>query len=158
MLRAADLPSSPGTVASLRGKWLTPEDALWSDPSGGAMALGDTKVQVNGKSTAVLYASRTRVDFLCSNLSPGTRLQVSLQAGDDVTPALTTTMQSTAPGIFTWDGSGCGQGAVRFTGGTDLATVRTYQMTGQPHSLAITSRCRSRDFLLRLPLASCGCA
>ena len=130
--QASDPVCSPGAVASVLGKWLTSQDSSWSDPSGGTTELGGTRVAVNGEFTPLLYASKTRVDFLCPNLSPGTPLRVSLQAGDATTAALTTTMQYAAPGIFTWDGSGSGQGAISFTGGTDLVTVRNYRVAGQP--------------------------
>jgi Concanavalin A-like lectin/glucanases superfamily/Bacterial Ig domain len=130
--QTSDLVCSPGAVASLHGRWLTADDSTWHDLTGSALQLGGTQVEVNGTPTSVLYASRTRVDFLCPDASPGTPLQVGLKTESGSAKPVSTTMLDAAPGVFTWDGSGRGQAEITFANGTDLATVRSYQVEGQP--------------------------
>jgi|GEM_PF-1432890 len=130
--QASSLVCSPGAVASLNGKWLTAEDSILSDPTGAATELGGTRVEVNGDPVGMLYASQTRVDFLCPNLPISTQLQVSLKTDAGAAAPVSTIMVDTALGIFTWDGSGHGQAAITYADGTNLATVRNYQAPGQP--------------------------
>jgi len=52
---------SPGTIATLNGKWLAEEER--SDSSGASHELGGTRVRVNGLPAAVVFANRRRVDF-----------------------------------------------------------------------------------------------
>ena len=128
----AGLVCSPGSVASLLGRWLTATDFFWKDPSGASLQLGGTRVLVNGGTAPVLFASSTRVDFLCPNAAPGTALQVGLETEAGTAKPMSTTMLEAAPGIFTWDASGQGQAAMLFAGSNDLATVRNYRMAGEP--------------------------
>src|SRR5579885_3475394 len=130
--QASSLVCSPGAVASLNGKWLTAEDSILSDPTGAATELGGTRVEVNGDPVGMLYASQTRVDFLCPNLPISTQLQVSLKTDAGAAAPVSTIMVDTALGIFTWDGSGHGQAAITYADATNLATVRNYQAPGQP--------------------------
>ena len=112
---SADSACSPGSVASLQGRWLN--DA------------GAPRVYVNGVAVSVLAASSTRVDFLCPQDTPGTPLQVWLENAAGRTDALVTTMKNSAPGIFTL--TGASQGLV-FLDNSLLAAVRGSGDSGQP--------------------------
>jgi uncharacterized protein (TIGR03437 family) len=123
---------SPGGVASLVGRWLVAGGDAVSGPSGSLMELAGTRVKVNGEYAPVLSGSIERVDFLCPDLAPGTPLSVSLESEAGVAEPLDTVMQDVAPGIFTVDGSGQGQGSVFLAGTSLLAISRNFRVSGQP--------------------------
>lgn len=156
----ADSSCSPGAIALLRGKWLTAEDSSWSDPTGASTALGGVRVKVNSTYAPVLSASRTQVQFLCPVLAPGTTLAISLETGSTTTKPLTAVLQDTAPGIFTWNGSGSGQSYTVFAGSNALAVTRSYRVAGQPaqpgdHLLVRVTGLRPEDTTTR-PFARLG--
>ena len=126
------LSCSPGAVAGLSGKWLTSAGNVLSDPTGGSMSLGGTKVEVNGVSVPVLFSSDTAVKFLCPASAAGTPLSVKLESDLGSTGTVTGTMQEATPEIVTLDGSGHGQGLVSFTGTNNLAMYRNFRMPAQP--------------------------
>ena len=106
---------SPGSAASVTGGWL--QDAL---------------VIVNGENVPVLGASATRLDFLCPDAAPGTPLQISIENGSGETPPLAASMQEAAPGLYSVDGTGGGQGAIVLEGTSTLAMVRNARYAAQP--------------------------
>jgi len=123
---------SPGSLASLTGRWLASSDTPVSDPSGAGTELGGTRVKVNGEYVPLVYASPTRIDFVCPQIDPGTPLTISAenQAGS-AGPVSTIVYQGT-PGLYSLDGSGTGQGMVSLAGTSLLATSRDYLALGQP--------------------------
>jgi uncharacterized protein (TIGR03437 family) len=123
---------SPGSVASLTGRWLASNDTPVSDLSGTVTELGGTQVKVNGEYVPVVYASATRVDFVCPETDPGTPLTVSAENEAGVADPVSTTMYQTAPGLYSVDGTGTGQGLITLAGTSLLATSRTYLALGQP--------------------------
>jgi len=130
--QASGTSCSPGSIASLTGRWLASGNLPVSDPTGASMQLGGSQVSVNGTSVPVLYASTTRLDFLCPALDPGTALSISVQTANGNTDPVQTTMQSLNPALYSFDGSGQGQGLVTLAGTSLLATTRTYNVLGQP--------------------------
>jgi uncharacterized protein (TIGR03437 family) len=123
---------SPGGMASLLGSWLVQDNSTWTDPTGQSRQLGGTQVQVNGDPVPVLFASGTRVDWLCPEVAPGAPLQVVLATGAGRTEAVSAAMEETAPGILSVDGSGQGQGLIVFPGTSVVAMIRNPQVTGEP--------------------------
>jgi uncharacterized protein (TIGR03437 family) len=123
---------SPGSVASLTGRWLTSNGALVSNLSGTVTELGGTQVKVNGEDVSLIYASATMVDFVCPETDPGTPLLVSAENGAGIADPVSTTMYQTAPGLYSVDGTGTGQGLITLAGTSLLATSRTYLGLGQP--------------------------
>lgn len=121
---------SPNAIASLLGTYLISADTPSSDPSGQSMELGGARVRVNGYPVPVLYASRSRVDFVCPQLASGTPLDIELEG--DETVQTSGRMVISNPGIFSVDAGGQGQGVIRFVGSSDLATVRNPRTPGQP--------------------------
>jgi hypothetical protein len=123
---------SPGAVASLVGQWLAASDSAVADPSGDSILLGGTGIKINGSYAPVLYASATRVDFLCPDANPGTSLEISAEIGGVDTEPWQTTIESPAPGVYSADGSGSGQGMVAIAGTSLPARIRSCPATGQP--------------------------
>jgi uncharacterized protein (TIGR03437 family) len=125
---------SGGSLASLQGRWLNPDSSGTSDPSGDALELAGTRVNVNGAYAAVVYASSERVDFVCPALDPGTQMTISVETAAGAADPITAAVAPIAPGLFTLDGSGSGQGVVYLADQDPslLATSRDYQELGQP--------------------------
>jgi uncharacterized protein (TIGR03437 family) len=123
---------SPGAVASLNGVWLAASGAVFSDPSGGSMSLGGTKVSVNNEYAPVLYSSATQVKFLCPALNPGSQLAITVETASAATGVLQTTMLEASPGILALNGTSEGQGLVSFAGTTDLVMNRNFRLPGEP--------------------------
>jgi uncharacterized protein (TIGR03437 family) len=123
---------SPASVASLSGRWLASNGAPVSDPSGTVTELGGTRVKVNGEYVSVVYASTTRVDFVCPGTDPGTPLTVSVENEAGIADPVSATMYQTAPGVYSVDGSGTGQGLITLAGTSLVATSRSYLALGQP--------------------------
>ena len=107
---------SPGSAAVLTGEWL-----------GSA-----SRVQVNGADAPILFVSSERIGFLCPEAEPGTVLSVSAETEAGMSGPAQTQMLPSAPGIFSRDGSGAGQGLVWFSGTARLASPRTYEAVGEP--------------------------
>lgn len=107
-------------MAGVVGEWLS------------AAAPDRTKVAVNGSYVRVLRASPRRVDFVCPELAPGTPISVSLESPSGEARPLTAIMPEAAPGIFTVDGTGEGQGMVLFQGTSTVAMARNPRVLGQP--------------------------
>jgi uncharacterized protein (TIGR03437 family) len=131
--RAPEAACSPGGIASIEGRWLT-DGAAVSDPSGSSTELAGTKVWANGATVPILSASATELSILCPDSVPGSDIQLVVQTGHGVAAPLVTTARLAAPGIYSLDGSGMGQGWVlRESTVTDsVAMVRNYRVAGQP--------------------------
>jgi uncharacterized protein (TIGR03437 family) len=123
---------SPGSVASLTGRWLASNGAPVSNPSGTATELGGTRVKVNGEYVSVVYASATRVDFVCPEADPGTALMVSAENEAGIADPISTAMFPSAPGLYSVDGTGTGQGLITVTNTSLLTAARDYLGLGQP--------------------------
>jgi uncharacterized protein (TIGR03437 family) len=123
---------SPGSVASLAGRWLASVETAVSDPSGASTLLGGTQVKVNGEYVSVVYASPTRVDFVCPAAGAGTPLVISAESNAGIAGPVSTLMYQTSPGIYSMDGTGGGQGLITLAGTSLLAISRDYRALGQP--------------------------
>ncbi len=128
---AATAACTPGSAATLTGRFLFSGDTPVAERSGSALNLQNTKVLVNGVPRPVLFASSERVDFLCSQDAPGTQLEIALQSGDTLSNTLQTTMLSDAPGIFTLDGAS-GQALAFRTGTSELAALPNARFSATP--------------------------
>ena len=131
LIAADDFACSPGAIATLKGTWLADESTL-SDPSGSSMGLGGTKVKVNGESAPLLFASPTRVSFLCPKLDAGAQLSISVETATASSKPLSTIMQAASPEIFILGGSDQNQGVVTFAGSRDTVTMRNSRIPGYP--------------------------
>jgi hypothetical protein len=79
---------APGSVASLVGRWLASGTQPASDPTGSSTQLAGTEVMVNGNLAPVVYASATRLDFLCPDSVSGGELEISAQIDGTVSNAI----------------------------------------------------------------------
>jgi uncharacterized protein (TIGR03437 family) len=129
--RSREAACSPGAIATIEGRWLTDGSAV-SDPSGSSMELAGAKVWASGIAVPILSVSSTELDILCPDSVPGSELQFVVQTDHGVADPLRTTARSTAPGIFSLDGSGVGQGWVLLEGTNSAAMVRNYRVPAQP--------------------------
>ncbi len=117
---------SPGAIASLDGRWLIEGQAA-ADPAGHSTELSGTVVRVNGMEVPLLSVSVSRVDFLCPAAAPGSTLAVVLQTPAGIAQPIQTTSREAAPGIFSLDGSGVGQGMIMHSGTPTVVMIPNYQ-------------------------------
>ncbi|MBZ5581670.1 MAG: putative Ig domain-containing protein [Acidobacteriia bacterium] len=122
---------SPGSVATLTGRWLAPAESPASNPSG-AVELGGARVKVNGEYVPLVFASSRRIDFLCPPAAAGTGLTIVVESRSGSAGPVSASMHQSAPGIYSTDATGIGQGAITLTGTTLLAAGRDYLEQGQP--------------------------
>jgi len=129
--QSTSMSCSPGSLASLLGRWLAAGAQPTRNPTGNSTELAGAEVIVNGNPAPVVYASATRVDFLCPEALSGGELEISAQIGGTVTNVVHANQQATL-GLFSADGSGQGQAMVTLSGTSLLATPRSYLNNGQP--------------------------
>jgi uncharacterized protein (TIGR03437 family) len=122
---------SAGAIARIEGRWLTQGETA-SDPSGASTELAGTSVQVEGTSVPILWASPTRIDILCPDAVAGVPIQLVVRTPGSVSEPVATTQTAAAPGIFSLDASGSGQGLVSLAGESKPAMVRNYRYPTQP--------------------------
>ncbi len=125
------LSCSPGSVASLLGRWLALGTQPTSNPTGSSTQLAGAEVIVNGNPAPIVYASATRLDFLCPEAAPAGELEISAQTGGAVSNVVDANQQATL-GLFSANGSGQGQAMATLAGTSLLATPRSYLNNGQP--------------------------
>ncbi|MGO9527004.1 MAG: putative Ig domain-containing protein [Verrucomicrobiia bacterium] len=129
--RSRDLACSPGAIAAIEGRWLTDGSAA-SDPSGNSTELAGTKVWADGIPVPILSASGSELNILCPDSMPGSEIQLVVETGHGVAEPRRTTARSAAPGIFSLDGSGLGQGWILLEGTDNVAMIRNYRVPAQP--------------------------
>jgi len=129
--RSREAACSPGAIASIEGRWLIDGNAV-SDPSGNSSELAGARVWVNGVPASILSASATELSILCPDSVPGSVLEMVVQAERGIAGPVRTTARAAAPGIFSVDGSGDGQGSVLHEDHPSLAMVRNYRLAAQP--------------------------
>ena len=135
---------SPGSLAIIQGTALQIPSASSGDPA------DQTNVTVNGDAAEVTDASATQITFRC----PNQKLTVLVSNRFGVSNAAKVTVQDAAPGIFTLDSSGTGQGVILVNGTSNVAALPdpdfagqmaapgdalTILMTGLPEGLPATS-------------------
>jgi uncharacterized protein (TIGR03437 family) len=121
--RSPEAACSPGAIAAIEGRWLT---------DGTTVSDAETKVWANGAVVAILAASDTELDILCPDASPGSVVEFVVQTRHGLSDEMPTTARSAAPGIFSLDGTGKGQGWVLLKDSAGLAIVRNRRLEGQP--------------------------
>jgi uncharacterized protein (TIGR03437 family) len=119
--RSAEQACSPGSLATLLGVGLRKNA---SDE--------DVRVSVNGEFVPVIEASFKEIAIQCPDLAPGTPLSIRSYRGDFPSNFLDTVMGDPAPGVFTLDRTGSGQGMVLLDGTEQLAMFRSPHVPSQP--------------------------
>jgi trimeric autotransporter adhesin len=144
---------SPGARMTLLGTFVA------DDQQAAAGAIG---VRVNGEPVPVVGASAAAVDFLCPTIPAGTPLSVTAEVAGRVSEEWKALMEETAPGLFSANGSGSGQGLITHARG--LAALPRLEMDGTPAvagdtvSLYATGINCSESSTDRLPLIYFGTA
>lgn len=132
VLNAASLSTqqvcSPGSLAIIQGTGFQVPS-----PVNGNTA-SRISVNVNGVPTRILDVSPTQITFRCPENIKGQSftLQVSNRFGASNSVAVA--VQDAAPGIFTLDSSGTGQGVAYVNGGSNIAALPDPSFAGQPAS------------------------
>ena len=129
--RSREAACSPGSIATIEGRWLTTAAAA-SDRSGDSVEIAGIHVWANGMPVPILSASSTALDILCPDAVAGTTIQFVVQTDRGMADPLGTKALSATPGIFTVDGSGSGQGVVVLDRTGSVAMVRNYRVEAQP--------------------------
>jgi uncharacterized protein (TIGR03437 family) len=111
-------PVAAGEMVTINGADLGPA-ALAANPANAATTrtletqLGTTQVMINGAAAPLLYARQDEVAAVVPNAVAGqTSVSIQVQYQGQSTPVIQVPVATTAPGLFTTDGSGRGQGAI----------------------------------------------
>jgi uncharacterized protein (TIGR03437 family) len=129
---AASRVCSPGSVATLVGRFLSGRDLPDLEPASNAGDVPQTTVVVNGTNMPILSAAKDRVDFVCPMVAPGSSLDISVETESGKSNHLRSQMEEVAPGIFTVDGSGTGQALAWRSDSSDLALIPNHRLEGKP--------------------------
>jgi uncharacterized protein (TIGR03437 family) len=118
---SAEQVCSPGALAKVVG------DGFVSRRDG-----EETQVWVNGSPVPVMRKTDKTLLFQCPAAPAGTKLAVEVHRGATVSNTAETVMVDAAPGIFSLDGTGRGQGLVMLTEFNRVAMVRSPGDVSQP--------------------------
>jgi uncharacterized protein (TIGR03437 family) len=109
-------PISPGEVVTLSGSLLGPGLMFFqttADGQGVTTQLAGTRVLFDGVAAPVIYTSATQVSAVTPyGLDGKVSTQVQVEYQGVVSNSLTMAVAAVAPAIYTFDGSGAGQGYV----------------------------------------------
>jgi uncharacterized protein (TIGR03437 family) len=119
--RSPERACSPGSLATLQGSGLRKNSSE-----------EEVRVWVNGEFVPVLEASAREITFQCPDLAPGTPLNIRAHRGERQSNFLDTIMAEAAPGVFTLDRTGSGQGLVSLDQARHLAMFRSPSLASQP--------------------------
>ena len=110
---------SPGALGALVGTSLA-----------GTNSTDAVRVLINGSEAPVTQVTDEQVRFVCPALAPGTEMGMAVEVGGHRSNELRTVMQQTAPGLFSVDGTGTGQGIAMHALG--LAALPGFARAGMP--------------------------
>ena len=120
----------PGAIAAIEGRWLA--DGAAADPSGNSITLAGAQVWANGAPVPILSASANQLTVLCPDSVPGAETEFVIQSRGRMANPIRTAVRAAAPGIFSLDDTGSGQGLILVESTGGVAMVRNGQMPGQP--------------------------
>jgi uncharacterized protein (TIGR03437 family) len=129
--RSRDAACSPGARAVLEGRWLiSGTEAVRG--TGNSLELAGTRVWANGMLIPILTASPVELQILCPDAVSGSEIQFVVQTDHGFAAPMRASTRSSAPGIFSVDGSGAGQGWIVLASANRLAMVRNSRLPSQP--------------------------
>jgi trimeric autotransporter adhesin len=123
---------TPGGVATILGGGFTKEDELAATTFPVPTQLNGARLTVNGSALPLFYVSANQINFQCPNLPAGQAFSISFAGELGTATSQPTPMQYAAPGIFTADGSGKGQGAIVAAGSSSPADTPSAGTPGAP--------------------------
>lgn len=119
MVGAADFRGgavAPGQILSLFGEGYGPDELLVAQPDSAGRfprRIGPTRVLFNGSPAPLLFTSKDQVNLVAPLFLDGrTSVEVEVEVDGAASRTLTAAVAPTAPGVFTIDQSGAGQGAI----------------------------------------------
>ncbi|HEV2689466.1 MAG TPA: IPT/TIG domain-containing protein, partial [Bryobacteraceae bacterium] len=119
-------PIAPGEIVVMYGSGLGPDQLTQSQFGNDGLVptqLADTAVSFNGIYAPIIYTSATQVAAVVPYVTSGTSAQVTITYQGQIPAAATVNVVSTAPALFTSDGSGVGQAAAVNPGGSTNTTA-----------------------------------
>jgi len=122
---------SPGAVATLLGTGFVKAGAKSAQTSPLPTELNGLRVKVNDAYMPVLYAGENAVNFQCPQLAAGSPVSLTVESDTGTSSTFSSQMNFAAPGIFTLDGSGKGQGAILIANTNKLAMTPVSGIPGQ---------------------------
>ena len=87
---------------------------------------------MNGAYVPILSTSTDQVEFLCPALPARTPLDIAVETTSGQSNSLQTTMEETAPAIFTVDGSPQGQALAIRSNSAELAALPNFRVRARP--------------------------
>ena len=134
---STNLSCNSGSLATLWGAGFAPEPGESATGLPLPAVLSGVRVQMNGVSARLLYVGPTQINLQCPSLPPGTNLQITVERTDAQQKAigvhsLGIPMTQAAPGIFSLDGSGAGQGVVVIANSGELASLANPGIPSRP--------------------------
>ncbi|HET9318655.1 MAG TPA: putative Ig domain-containing protein, partial [Bryobacteraceae bacterium] len=122
---------SPGAVATLLGTGFVKAGAKSAQSGPLPTELNGLRVKVNDAYMPVLYAGENAVNFQCPQLAAGSPVSLTVESDTGTSSTFSSQMNFAAPGIFTLDGSGKGQGAILIANTNKLAMTPVSGIPGQ---------------------------
>jgi len=112
---------SGGMIASLFGSnFASSQQSAATVPL--PMSLGGVSIRINGVAAPLFYVSPTQINFLVPfELLGQSQASLTVTAGGNTTAPQTVSLAAAAPGIFTVNSQGTGQGAVLIAPGGEVA-------------------------------------
>ncbi len=102
---------SPGEIVALFGSSLGPVTGIANTQTFGT-TLGGVQVLFGTAAAPLLYVSAGQINAVVPYSVTGSTVAVTVSYNNAISPALTVTVQTTTPGIFSYDRSGSGPGAI----------------------------------------------
>jgi uncharacterized protein (TIGR03437 family) len=119
--RSSEGACSPGSMAILEGVGL-----------GKNLAGEEVRISVNDQAVTAIGGSMSEIVFPCPALAPGVPLRIQAQRGERSSNVLTSVMAEAAPGVFSLDHTGSGQGAAVLNGTGNVLMQRSPEPLSQP--------------------------
>jgi uncharacterized protein (TIGR03437 family) len=119
--RSSEGACSPGSMVVLQGVGL-----------GKNRAGEDVRISVNDDPVKVIGSSMKEITFPCPELAPWTPLHIQAHRGERSSNVLESVMAEAAPGVFSLDGTGSGQGVAMLRETGDVLMLRSPELPSQP--------------------------
>jgi uncharacterized protein (TIGR03437 family) len=104
---------SPGSLGAIAGIGFTTQNAATASEFPLPLQLAGVQVLANGQAVPLISVSGTWINFQCPALAVGSSLTVTVVTEDGTSiNAFQNTMPEAAPGIYTFNSTGSGQGAI----------------------------------------------
>lgn len=128
---------SPGAIATLQGRWLSSRREELAAPTGEALELGGVRVLLNrvlayGTPLPVLFASQTRVDFLCPDATGQDFLSLVLETPAGASAPRSIRSVAANPALLTLPGANKDHGFAMHAESRRIVTLRDARSLGEP--------------------------